>query len=170
MRHRGTWTVLWPDWPSVGRHSSFRPLWTWTHVRNEEGCIILDVISWEFGFACLKSPKRRERTHVGTVAFVTLCFSVRGCNKNCKNRHPNNYENALIMYWQTVQRLFETARCLRWWRRLVFYVVMFLFVASEHDFHTVNHVYFSAEKVQFALHLFPKQTIMFCGLHTRTNQ
>lgn len=37
-----------------------------------------------------------------------------------------------------------------------------LLVASEHvrwlggDFHTVNHVYFSAEKVQFALHLFPK--------------
>lgn len=37
------------------------------------------------------------------------------------------------------------------------------------NLHTVNHVYFSAEKVQFALHLFPKQTITFCGLHTWTN-
>lgn len=36
-------------------------------------------------------------------------------------------------------------------------------------FHTVNHVYFSAEKVQFALHFFPKQIVMFCGLHTRKN-
>lgn len=52
-----------------------------------------------------------------------------------------------------------------------------LIVVGEHmkwfwgagaTFHTVNHVYFSAEKVQFALHLFPKKTIMFCGLHTWT--
>lgn len=57
-----------------------------------------------------------------------------------------------------------------------FYVV-FLLVASEHiirwlggDFHTVNHVYFSAEKVQFALHLFPKQILLFCGLDTGTDQ
>lgn len=52
---------------------------------------------------------------------------------------------------------------------------VFLSVASEHmrwlggDFHTVNHVYFSAEKVQFALHLFPKQIILFCGLDTWTD-
>lgn len=45
----------------------------------------------------------------------------------------------------------------------VFFFFFFsLSVSSEHtrrlggDFHTVNHVYLSAEKVQFALHLFPK--------------
>lgn len=152
----------------AGGHASL--IMDWTHSACGESLIVLDVISWELSLACLISKNGRKRTPAGTVAFVKLDSHCVDMTAEVKTSQ---------WWWRCSEILtdcadaFSNCQMSEMVKKIVCFVCCkwtLFFFSLGGNFHSVNRVYFSAEKVQFALHHFPKQTNMFYGLHTCTNQ